>query len=453
MNENTQSNIHVIEEKVLAAMMSDKRILDEVFARLDIQDIDNAQNRTIFTVMHKLYDDNKPIDLFTVSNFMKNNHEFDFKNHDGYLQKILNKFTTSHDINTHIDILKNSAITRHLAKFGNKLTSLNMDITDFDDQLWNVEKDFLELIHSKTSTQIKSSKQVSEEYLTKLQYIQEHRGKMTGTPCGYQSIDNITNGFQPGDLIILAARPSIGKTALSLNFLLNASKTLEKDEVVVIFSLEMGCEQLFQRMVSCKSGVNSDALRKGDWTSEEDYAIHEAISQLGDLNIMIDDSSDLSILDVQTKLKQLSATKKIKLVVVDYLQLLRGSKNNASHANRQQEVAQISRTLKAIARDIETPVIAVAQLSRKIEERKGDDKKPMLSDLRESGAIEQDADLVTFINYERGEIDKDNPEATTKYKDTVAVDFIIAKHRNGATGEISLLFEKSIGKYNDMSHK
>ncbi len=307
----------------------------------------------------------------------------------------------------------------------------------------------MQLVKSKNTSDFFTSDEIAQQYHDKLVTIRSNRGTLTGTASGYHSIDKFTNGFQNGDLIILAARPSIGKTALALNMILNAAKECRGDECVVMFSLEMGAEQLYQRLVSCESGIPSTTLRDGSWNENDEYVIYQAIQNIARLPIYVDDSSNISIMEIQSKLKQLQSNKKkIKLIIVDYLQLVQGS--TKAGTNRQQEVSQISRFLKSIARDIDSPLIAIAQLSRKIEERKGSDKKPMLSDLRESGAIEQDADLVTFLNYERDEVDNDKSTDKTKtYLQNVLVDFIIAKHRNGATGEVQLFFDKTIGKYTD----
>lgn len=303
-------------------------------------------------------------------------------------------------------------------------------------------------MNSKTSSSLLTTAEITKDFSARLDNIKLHHNKLTGTTSGFHAIDEFTNGFQPGDLIILAARPSIGKTALALNMLVAAAKQCSENECVVFFSLEMGAHQLMERMVSAETSISSTHFKRGTWMDEDDFLIKECTTKFNKLPLLIDESSNISILEIQTKLKQIANTKKVKLVVIDYLQLVQGSQK--AGINRQQEVSQISRTLKSIARDVDTPIIAIAQLSRKIEERKGLDKKPILSDLRESGSIEQDADIVSFLNYERDEYDNNNSETSVKqYNNIVVVDFIIAKNRNGSTGEVKLLFEKQYGKYSN----
>lgn len=445
-----EESIKEIEEKVLAIALNDNKALSDIIFSLQVEDFNNNQNKMLYKAIKKIYEQKNNVDPLVVLNLIEADKDYYFKDFDIIINNIISQYTHSVDLKSYIDTIKNFSIVRNLNKFSKEIQNPNINFENFNDELWNLEKKFLKLLHSKTNNSFLTCEEVAKQYKENLENIKSNRGKITGTSSGFEVIDNFTNGFQPGDLIILAARPSIGKTALSLNMLLNSAKDCKQNEYVVMFSLEMGANQLFQRLVSCESGISSDILRNGNWSSEDEYLIEESIKKISKLNIVIDDSSNATIIEIQTKLKQLysDGQNKIKLVVVDYLQLVQGSIKNG--VNRQQEVSQISRTLKSIARDIDSPIIAVAQLSRKIEERKGADKKPMLSDLRESGSIEQDADLVTFINYDRDEIDENNTnESTKKYLQNVIVEFIIAKHRNGATGEATLLFEKAIGKYSD----
>ena len=346
----------------------------------------------------------------------------------------------------YLRLIKNNSITFKLNNFGNKLSDIVLNNDRFNEELWSLQKEFQDIINASKNSDLITSKELAKNYTHLLDVIRSKGNEITGTSSGFNDIDEFTNGFQAGDLIILAARPSIGKTALALNFLINAAKQCKSNESVVMFSLEMSATQLMERMVSSETGVNSRLLRNGNLTSGDEYLIDDCIEKIEKLPIIIDESSNATILDIQSKLKKISLSRTIKLVVVDYLQLVQGSVKIG--VNRQQEVAQISRALKSLARDINTPIIAVAQLSRKIEERKGVDKKPILSDLRESGSIEQDADLVVFIDYNRSEIDSNlSTDIVKKYESIVIVDFIIAKHRNGATGEIKLAFDKSCGKF------
>lgn len=449
ISENKKITMIDIGQNILSIALSDPDTISRIVTKLNGFDFISDEDTIIFNVIKKSFNEGVDINPLTIITLIQSNSDYDFENIHEYIGNLISMYVHSDDLESYITLMLDHSIAKKLNQFGTKIVDMDIDFENFDDSMWSLEKEFMELIKSKNSTDFLTSKEIADSYKQKLTNIRLNKGTLTGTGTGFESIDKFTNGFQPGDLIILAARPSIGKTALSLNMLLNVARTCEDDECVVMFSLEMGADQLYQRLVSCESSVLSSALRDGTWSENDEYLIYEAIKKIGQMPIYIDDCSNISIMEIQTKLKQIvSNKKKIKLVIIDYLQLVQGSSKIGT--NRQQEVSQISRVLKSIARDINAPVIAVAQLSRKIEERKGADKKPMLSDLRESGAIEQDADLVTFLNYDRDEIDNQKSNDSTKtYMQNVLVDFIIAKHRNGATGQVQLVFEKQIGKYSD----
>ncbi len=443
------ANIIEIEQTVLAIALNDSNTISRIVNKLSGENFIKDEDRIIFNAIRELSLDGAIVNPLILANYIHSSGKYDFEKINEYLVVINANYVHSLDLDTYIEALTNFSITKQLNKFSKDLIDMDLDFRNFDDTIWELEKNFMQLVKSKNTSDFFTSEEIAKQYQDKLMTIRKNRGTLTGTATGYLSIDRFTNGFQAGDLIILAARPSIGKTALALNMILNAAKECRDDECVVMFSLEMGADQLYQRLVSCESGIPSTVLRDGSWNENDEYVIYQAIQNIAHLPIYVDDSSNISIMEIQSKLKQLQSNKKkIKLIIVDYLQLVQGS--TKAGTNRQQEVSQISRFLKSIARDIGSPLIAIAQLSRKIEERKGSDKKPMLSDLRESGAIEQDADLVTFLNYERDEVDNDKSTDKTKtYLQNVLVDFIIAKHRNGATGEVQLFFDKTIGKYTD----
>ena len=308
------------------------------------------------------------------------------------------------------------------------------------------ENDVLSITRARNVGDFKAPGEVIEVIKEKLVNTDRRTGKLTGTPSGYTDLDKITNGFQPGDLVILAARPSMGKTALALNFAMNAS--IEHNVPVGVFSLEMPAEQLMQRMLSATSGVNSDKIRSFNLTDKEWPKIDIGVNKLAKSKIYIDDTAGAKIADIQSKAKKLKAKHDdLGLIVIDYLQLITTSTFSKSD-NRQQEVSEISRSLKAMARDLKVPVIALSQLSRTVEKR--EDKRPMLSDLRESGAIEQDADLVMFIyrdDYYNSN-KKEEPQASTG-----VAQVSIAKHRNGATGVVELLFLKDVGLFSNYSKR
>lgn len=447
-------SVYNIEKDLISILLNDHSVLEDVLLKLQPSDFDNEYLRRIFAVISILQKEGKKVNSLTIANYIKNHQEYEFDDYQIILDSIDNSYSSSDIVNDYVDLIKNASIKRSLESFANSLLDMKFDVNNFNSQVWELEKKFLDIINSKKVSQIKSMNEICDSYKNKLDQVYNNIDKITGTTSGYSAIDRITNGFQPGDLIILAARPGIGKTTLALNFLYNAAKsicekpkTIGKQDIVVMFSLEMGSDQLCQRMISFSSLVEISPSRNRPLDQVELASIMDNMDELRTLPIYIDDSSDASILDIQSKLKQLSQNYNIKLVVVDYLQLLKGPKSSNTQTNRQQEVANISRMLKTIARQIQSPIIAIAQLSRKIEERsKGEGRRPILSDLRESGAIEQDADLVTFINYEILDEDLED-DKNNGFSNDVPVEYIIAKHRNGSTGIVNLQFLKRFGKY------
>ncbi|MDE5552950.1 MAG: replicative DNA helicase [Malacoplasma sp.] len=452
---NFESNsILEIEKIVLSIVINKGQDYDEVFINLKSEDFFDYNCRVIFIILEKFREEGKDIDLFSVIDYIDQNPECQFDSYKEYILDINLKFSYQQNIKQLLDIIKNASIKRQIDAFAQTLQSTNFDVLSAKEKLWNLEKDFLNITNNKKSKEIESLSKILIEYQKKIDQLMNLDDSLIGITSGYISVDKLTNGFQGGDLIILAARPGIGKTTLAINFLVNAAKELKekntdsntKEKIVLMFSMEMGNLQVCQKIVSLESDVEIGMNKKVNLNEIQKRSISNAISNLYSFPLYIDDTSDLSIIDVQSKIKQLSANKEIKLIVLDYLQLLKSSSKNSA-MNRQQEVAYISRTLKSIARQFDVPIIAIAQLSRKIEERKGDAKKPLLSDLRESGSIEQDADLVCFISPK--EI-QDNTQNENQLNATnIVVEFIIAKNRNGATGTAELFFVKPLSKYYD----
>ncbi|MBD5445813.1 MAG: replicative DNA helicase [Mycoplasma sp.] len=448
------NSILEIEKIVLSIVINKGQDYDEVFINLKSEDFFDYNCRVIFIILEKFREEGKDIDLFSVIDYIDQNSECQFDNYKQYILDINSKFSYQQNIKQLLDIVKNASIKRQIDAFAQTLQSTNFDVLSAKEKLWNLEKDFLNITNNKKSKEIESLSKILIEYQKKIDQLMNLDDSLTGVTSGYISVDKLTNGFQGGDLIILAARPGIGKTTLAINFLVNAAKELKeknidsntKEKIVLMFSMEMGNLQVCQKIVSLESDVEIGMNKKVNLNEIQKRSISNAISNLYSFPLYIDDTSDLSIIDVQSKIKQLSANKEIKLIVLDYLQLLKSASKNSA-MNRQQEVAYISRTLKSIARQFNVPIIAIAQLSRKIEERKGDAKKPLLSDLRESGSIEQDADLVCFISPKEMQ---DNTQNENQINATnIVVEFIIAKNRNGATGTAELFFVKPLSKYYD----
>lgn len=444
--EDNLEKVNELETVILSAMINESSLLEDAFLHLTENDFANYKNQRIFLAIKNLYESNEVSDYIALKKYIENNPKLQFDDYKNYINDLLSLYVIGVDFRNQIELLRLESTKSHVNSFAKKLLNVNFDVINFQDQVFNLEKEFNDILNSNKKTTMNDMEQVVEKF--KDGFNPNYDGKLRGVTSGIEDIDNMTNGFQAGDLIILAARPGIGKTALGLNFLLNAAKSVDKEnnECVLMFSIEMGCEQICQRLVSIESLVENNQTSKKPYSPLELNSINTALDTLRELPIYIDDSSDQSIVDIQAKIKQLSLEKKIKLIVVDYLQLLKGPKSYQQQMNRQQEVAVISRMLKSIARTFSTPVIAIAQLSRKVEDRSNLNKKPILSDLRESGAIEQDADLVTFINYEA--VDKDDDGNDNRvYNPDQPVEFIIRKHRNGATGEVKLVFKKAYGLY------
>ena len=405
------------ERIVIVCLLANTTLVPDAVSELEVDDFLSREYRIVYQAIHTLYKESKIINFDTVHDFIKNHGELigNLPNFEKFYSQLKFDYTSDANFQFALDYVKVAAIKRKLNILCNKITSEAIDVNSYTDETSKWLSDFSSIIFSKKTEKMLDIKQIADEYIKdKLgQWKPEETHKLTGTDSGFKSINAFFDGFQPGELIILAARPGTGKTALALNFAVNAAQALRNDPsyalsvkrpIVVIFSMEMGKEQLLERMIACESYVDISKIKKNYLNVAERESVRDATQKLSELPILINDSSSLSIMDIQANLHRYATDYDIKLVIVDYLQLLKGSTGNYSNTNRQQEVANISRLLKLAARDIHTPIIALAQLSRKIEERRsktadGDNPKPLLSDLRESGAIEQDADVVTFLYY------------------------------------------------------
>ena len=456
-NFNDDDYIIEVEKIILSSILNKHREIDEIFLHLAVSDFIKIEHKIIFKNALDFRNNNKEIDYVSLIYQIKNvENILDIDFYEGYLASLYANYSYDQNISQLIEIIKNASIKRKIVDFSETLKETDLDIINAQEKLWELEKEFADIAGSKKSQEIEGISKILDDFNKKLLSRKEQSDELEVVKSGYENIDALTNGFGFGDLVILAARPGIGKTTLAINFLISVAKNLkvkneenekkeskEKEQAVLMFSIEMGREQICQRMLSITSNVNPT---KKNLSATEESALHYGIISLKSLPIYIDDSSDLTLIDIQSKLKQISNTKEIKLVVLDYLQLLKASTKNSPGMNRQQEVAEISRTLKKLARQFKIPIISIAQLSRRIEERKGGpNSKPMLSDLRESGSIEQDADMVCFINYVTTEEDDSFPEINIdgfQKNSLVDVEFILAKNRNGATGSCFLTFDK-----------
>lgn len=454
--EKVENYIVKCEQEVLTTIFNDPITVEECLTCLEQKDFLDDKNALIYGAIVEIYLGHlKTINKNTVTDYIANNSKWQFTNWQSYLEQLISGFAFEEDLKANIELIKNASIKRQLDNFSQRVINTKIDFAQYDNQIAQLENEFMDITQSKHTDKLTPINEVAAEYLDKVGKLRQRKQDITGTPVGFKQIDQVTNGFQPGDLIILAARPGVGKTAIALNFVNNAANaikenmTSEKDRVV-IFSLEMGQEQLCQRLVSLNARVDSSSLRSGKMTDNEWTSVQSTIENLKTLPILIDDQA-VSIVDIQAKLKQLKSQYNIKLVIIDYLQLMKGPAIKNSQANRQQEVSTISRMIKLLARRIEAPIIALAQLSRDVEKRGG---TPKLSDLRESGSLEQDADLVCFLHQvdenqeQEGTIQAAGPK---ERPEVIRVDFIIAKHRNGAQKTISLSMNRKYGRFFDFA--
>lgn len=395
-----------------------------------------TKHQSIYNIMAVMYENKEKIDTVSLSTKLKDFNEYDKIGGLDYLIQLTSSTISATNTNEYISIVKNKSLARKIIKLGEEIASDAYDSTkSIDDMLANVEKKVVDVTHSKLSSDFKSGDEVFADAVKHIEIIQEQGNDITGVRTLFNDLDSMTAGFQKGDLIILAARPSMGKTALALNFAVNSASV--NPGAVAIFSLEMPSEQVAIRILADKAKVPIHKLRTGNLSNEEWSSLNEASQELRKQNFYIDDTPGIKVTEMLSKCRKLAQDHNLYMIVVDYIQLIQGIGGSES---RQQEVSDISRRLKAMARELQVPVIALSQLSRTVESRQ--DKRPMLSDLRESGALEQDADLVLFL-YRDAYYNRDELQNETRED----VELLIAKHRNGATGKVTLAFEREINAF------
>lgn len=416
------------EMSLLGAVLIDDEVIadaSEVVAAIDFYD---KRHATIFASMMHLYEQHKPIDLLTLTNELKKKDQLDSIGGSAYLSELTNYVPTAAHATSYAEIISQKAIRRRLIKASGEISELGFDEeTDTQELLERAEAELFSVSDQSLKQDLVPIESILTESFDRIEELQRNKGKLRGIRTGYRDLDNMTAGLQRSDLIILAARPAMGKTALVSNLAYNVA-TLDRLPVL-FFSLEMSKEQLIDRMLADASGVDSWNIRTGNLSDEDFGKISEAMGEMAEAPIFIDDTPGLSVLEMRTKARRAAHDQPLGLVIVDYLQLMQATGNH--NGNRVQEVSEISRGLKLIARELNVPVIALSQLSRSVESRQP--PIPQLADLRESGSIEQDADLVSFI-YRPGYYEPDNPEVQN------ITDLIIAKHRNGPVGKVQLYF-------------
>ncbi|MBT8267706.1 MAG: replicative DNA helicase [Bacteroidia bacterium] len=434
-----------LEEVVLGAMMIDKKGVDEVIDILSPDAFYKEAHQYIFEAIYKLFESSEPIDLLTVSAQLRKDKKLDLVGGDFYLISLTQKVSSSAHIEFHARIILQKFIQRSLIKISNEIIEDSYDESqDVFDLLDKAEAKLYEV----TQGNIKKSSETAQELVIqakrKIEEISNKEG-LSGIPSGFDKVDRVTSGWQDSDLIIIAARPGMGKTALTLSMARNIS--VNQDIPVAFFSLEMSSVQLITRLISSETGLSSEKLRTGRLEKHEWEQLNVKVKALEKAPLFIDDTPSLSIFDLRAKARRLKSKHDIQLIVVDYLQLMTTGSSQKG-GNREQEISMISRNLKALAKELSVPVIALSQLSRAVETR-GGSKRPILSDLRESGAIEQDADIVSFIyRPEYYKIDEWDDEERTPTEGQA--ELIIAKHRNGGLDNIRLKFIGHLGKFDNL---
>ncbi|AHA31159.1 replicative DNA helicase [Exiguobacterium sp. Leaf187] len=425
------------EQAVLGAIMIDADRLISASERLLPQDFYRASHQRIFEAMLVLSDRGEAIDLVTVTAELSTLGILDEIGGLPYLAELAEGVPTAANINYYVNVVDQKSTLRRLIRTAGEIVTDGYERQNEVDVLLNeAERKILEVSQGKGSASfIPISDVLTSAYAT-IDKLHKQSGETTGIPTGFQDLDKMTAGFQRNDLIIVAARPSVGKTAFALNISQNVAT--RADENVAIFSLEMGAEQLVMRMLCAEGNVDAQRLRTGQLEEEDWGKLSLAMSNLSQAGIYIDDTPGIRVNDIRAKCRRLKQEHGLGMIMIDYLQLIQG--NGRSSDNRQQEVSEISRSLKSLARELEVPVIALSQLSRGVESRQ--DKRPMMSDIRESGAIEQDADIVAFL-YRDDYYNKETEDANT-------IEIIIAKQRNGPTGTVKLAFRKEFNKFVDL---
>ncbi|REE81733.1 replicative DNA helicase [Lutibacter oceani] len=433
-----------LEEAVLGAMMIDKKGVDDVIDILHPEVFYKETHQHIYEAIYTLFQNSEPTDLLTVANQLRKTGNLELVGGDFYLVGLTQKVSSSAHIEFHARIILQKYIQRKLISISAEIIEEAYDETvDVFDLLDDAETKLFEVTQGNLKKGSEDAQGLVSQAIKKIQEISNKQG-MSGVATGFNRLDELTSGWQPSDLVILAARPGMGKTAFVMSMAKNMA--IDFDTPVAIFSLEMSSVQLITRMISSETGISSGKLRKGNLEPHEWEQLNVKVKNLSKAPIFIDDTPSLSIFDLRAKARRLASQHGIKVIVIDYLQLM--TAGSSSGGNREQEISTISRNLKALAKELAIPVIALSQLSRAVETR-GGSKRPLLSDLRESGAIEQDADIVSFIFRPEyyGLTEWDDEERTPCEGQA---EFIVAKHRNGGLENIRLKFTGHLAQFSNL---
>ncbi len=430
------------EASLLGAILIDTDALVKVADKIDSYDFYDEKHRYIYEAITQLYDKHSPIDVLTLSDQMKANTTLETIGGSSYLAELTNFVPTSAHVEQYAEIVAQKALRRRLIKAAQDISTMGFNETNqLQELIEDAETRLFEVSQKYVKQDVTSLETILSESFERLDELHKDKGKIRGVPTGFKDMDNILAGLQKSDLFVLAARPSMGKTALALNLAHNIA--ISSKQPVLLFSLEMSKEQLVDRMLAMESGVDAWALRTGNLTDADFEKIGQAMGTLSEAPIFIDDSPSITVSELRTKARREAHNHDLGLIVVDYLQLMSGGSRFGGEGNRVQEISEISRGLKSVARELNVPLLALSQLSRSVESRSP--QIPQLADLRESGSIEQDADVVAFIYRE----DYYNPETDRRN----ITDILIKKHRNGPTGSLELYFDKEKQRFRTLDTK
>ncbi|TCT24601.1 primary replicative DNA helicase [Melghiribacillus thermohalophilus] len=439
LNDRTPPHNIEAEQAVLGAIFLEPEAIVTASETLLPEDFYRTSHQRIYEAMLNLSNKGEPIDLVTVTTALSDAKMLDEVGGVSYLSDLANSVPTAANIEYYAKIVEEKSTLRRLISAATNIVKAAYDEEDIEQVLDDAERSVLEVSNRKNTGNFKNIKDVLIDVYDNIEKLHHHDNEITGVPTGFKDLDQITSGFQKNDLIIIAARPSVGKTAFALNIAQNVA--IHAQENVAIFSLEMGAEQLVMRMLCAEGNIDAQRLRTGRLESEDWGKLTMAMGSLSNAGIFIDDTPGIKVSEIRSKCRRLKQEHGLGLILIDYLQLIQGS--GRSRENRQQEVSEISRSLKALARELNVPLIALSQLSRGVEQRQ--DKRPIMSDIRESGSIEQDADIVGFLyrdDYYNKESEKEN-----------IIEIIIAKQRNGPVGTVELAFVKEYNKFVNLDRR
>lgn len=432
-----------LEMAVLGAMMLERNAVNKAIEILQPESFYVDAHQRIYAVIKDLFGAGQPVDILTVTEALKAKHELDLVGGPIYISRLTNLVASSANVEYHARIINQKHILRELIRISAEtMRDAYDDATDVFDLMDKTENGLYQVTSGNLKRNYEPMSALIGRSIEQIENAKNKTGGISGVPTGFVGLDKLTAGWQPSDMVIVAARPAMGKTAFVLSMARNIA--VEHGRAVGVFSLEMSSTQLVTRLIASESGISSEKLRKGELSDQEFEILHKHIARLDKAPIYIDDSAGLNIYEFRAKARRLKSEHKVDLIIIDYLQLMT-SGTEIRGGNREQEISQISRSIKSIAKELEIPIIALSQLSRAVETR-GGDKRPMLSDLRESGAIEQDADLVCFLY---------RPEYYKIYEDqhgsTLGIgEVIVAKHRNGAVDTVRLRFISELAKFTDL---